>query len=77
MFQSANPPFANDKKLTPRAGKTGKLKSDFEVFILRVGRDFFDSGFSGISAKFFFYIPHAIVDCLSRTLDEHLNGTIR
>jgi len=53
------------------------LKSDFEVFVLRVWRDFFDFGFPDIFAKFFFYVPDAIVDCLSRTLGKHLNGTIR
>jgi len=53
------------------------LKSDFEVFVLRVGGDFFDFGFSNIAAKVFFYIQDAIVDCLSRTLGEHLDSTIR
>jgi len=54
-----------------------RLKSDFEVFVLRVGGDFFDFGFSNIAAKVFFYIPDAIVDRLRRTLGEHLNDTIR
>lgn len=52
------------------------LKSDFEVFVLRVGGNFFDFGFSDISAEFFFNVPDAIVDCPRCALDEHLNGTI-
>ena len=52
------------------------LKSDFEVFVPRVGGNFFDFGLSNIAAKVFFYIPDAIVDCPRCALDEHLNGTI-
>jgi hypothetical protein len=52
------------------------LKSDFELFVLRVRRGFFDFGFSDIAAKLFFYVPDAIVDCLGRTLGKHLNASI-
>lgn len=54
-----------------------RLKSDFEIFVLRVGGNFFDFGFSNIAAKAFFYVLDAIVDYLSRALGEHLNGTVR
>jgi hypothetical protein len=54
-----------------------RLKSDFEVFVLVVGGDFFDFDVPNIAAKIFFYVPDTIVDCLRRTLEEHLNGPIR
>jgi hypothetical protein len=53
------------------------LKSYFEVFVLGVGRNFFDIGFTEVSAEFLLNVADAVVDCLDGALDKHLDGAIR
>ncbi len=52
------------------------LKSYFEVFVLGVGRGFFDFSFAEVSAEFFGNIPYAIIDSFGRALSKHLNGAV-
>jgi len=55
----------------------GWLKSDFEVFVPRVGRDFFDFGLSDVTCEGVIDVAEAIVNVIRRALGEHLNGAIQ
>jgi len=53
------------------------LESDFEVVVLGVGRDLFDSGFFDITCESVLYVAEAGVNVVRRALGEHLNGAIQ
>ncbi len=55
----------------------GRLKGDFEVYVPRVGGNFFDSRFFKIAGKIFFNVLYAVIYILRAPLGEHLDGTVR
>jgi hypothetical protein len=53
------------------------LESDFEVGMLGVGRDLFDSGFSDITCEGVLYVAEAGINVVRRALGEHFDGAIK
>ena len=55
----------------------GWLKSDFEVFVPGVGRNFFDFGLSDVTCEAVIDVAEAIVNVVRKALSDHLNSAVQ